>query len=104
MLAAVRDAGGAPYFAGPATGRADAGTRNAVRRFQSDNGLAAGPINPDTRRALIEEYMATDGTTLPEGTTVVIHGCGESHPSVATADSVALAETAASSCSSFAVP
>ena len=49
-------------------------------------------MNADTRRALVQKYMAADGTTLPDGTTIVVHGCGESHPSVATADSVALAE------------
>lgn len=92
MLSAVTDDGGAPYYGGVVTGRADAGTRGAIHRFQRDNGLPEGAITEDTRRTLIQKYMATDGTTLPEGTTLVTHGCGESHPSVATADSVALAE------------
>jgi len=92
MLSAVKDGGGAPYYGGVVSGRTDAGTRDAIQRFQGDNGLPAGAMNEDTRRTLIQTYMATDGTTLPAGTTLVTHGCGESHPSVATADSVALAE------------
>ncbi|HXJ23024.1 MAG TPA: OmpA family protein [Polyangia bacterium] len=92
MLSAVNDDAGSPYYGGVVTGRADAGTRAAIHRFQDDNSLPEGAMDQDTRRALISKYMATDGTTLPDGTTLVIHGCGESHPSVATADSVALAE------------
>jgi outer membrane protein OmpA-like peptidoglycan-associated protein len=92
MLSQVKDADGAPYFAQVATGRDDEPTRAAIKRFQSDNGLTAGAMNADTRRLLIQKYMATDGTTLPAGTSIEIHGCGESHPSVATKDSVALAE------------
>lgn len=92
MLSVVPDATGSPYLTGAVTGRVDAATRDATSRFQSDNGLPDGKMNDDTRRALIQQYMATDGTTLPDGTTIVVHGCGESHPSVATADAVALAE------------
>jgi outer membrane protein OmpA-like peptidoglycan-associated protein len=92
MLSAVKDSAGSPYFPGLVTGRIDAATRDATNRFQSDNGLGTGRMNADTRQKLVQLYMATDGTTLPAGTTIVIHGCGESHPSVATADSVALAE------------
>jgi outer membrane protein OmpA-like peptidoglycan-associated protein len=92
MLSAVVDDGGDPYFAGAVTGKTDDATRDAIKRFQADNGLSSGAMNADTRSALITKYMATDGTTLPAGTTIVTHGCGESHPSVATADSVALAE------------
>ncbi len=92
MLSAVEDDSGSPYYSGAITGRNDAGTRDAIHRLQSDNGLSEGAMNQDTRRALIQKYMATDGTTLPDGTTLVTHGCGEFHPSVATADSVALAE------------
>jgi hypothetical protein len=92
MLSAVTDAAGVPYLTGVVTGRASAAMRDATKRFQADSGLPDGPMNADTRHVLIEKYMATDGTTLPAGTTIVTHGCGESHPSVATADSVALAE------------
>jgi outer membrane protein OmpA-like peptidoglycan-associated protein len=92
MLSAVTDGGGQPYFTGLVTGKVNPATRDATKRFQGDNGLAKGEMNADTRQALVKKYMATDGTTLPAGTSIVTHGCGESHPSVATKDSVALAE------------
>ncbi len=92
MLSQLKDGDGHPYWTGPVTGRTDAATRAAVHRFQTDNGLATGAMTEDSRRPLIQKYMATDGTTLPDGTSLVTHGCGEAHPSVATKDSVALAE------------
>jgi outer membrane protein OmpA-like peptidoglycan-associated protein len=92
MLSLVPAADGKPYLARPLSGRNDAATKKAVQRFQEDNGLPKGTINEDTRRLLIEKYMATDGTTLPPGTPLVTHGCGEYHPAIATEDSVALAE------------
>jgi hypothetical protein len=92
MLSLVTGPSGGPYLRGPVTGRSDAATRDAVHRFQDDSGLPRGAMNEDTRRLLIQNYMASDGTTLPDDAQVVVHGCGESHPSVATADSVALAE------------
>lgn len=61
----------------------------AIRRFQAANGLVEdGEAGPVTRRALIEQYMALDGTTLPPGTKAIAHGCGESFPSVPTDDEV----------------
>lgn len=39
-----------------------------------------GDAGPKTRKALIEAYMALDGTTLPDGIGVEIHGCGELFP------------------------
>jgi len=92
MLSLVTGASGGPYLRGPVTGRLDAATRDAVHRFQDDHGLARAAMNTDARRLLIQSYMATDETTLPDDAQVVVHGCGEFHPSVATADSVALAE------------
>jgi outer membrane protein OmpA-like peptidoglycan-associated protein len=35
---------------------------------------------PKTRKALIEAYMALDGTTLPDAIGAEIHGCGELFP------------------------
>lgn len=55
--------------------------RDPIRWFQSTRGLVddgiAGPI---TRRALIGEYMARDGTTLPSDVQAEVHGCGEAFP------------------------
>lgn len=39
-----------------------------------------GVAGPKTRKALIEAYMALDGTTLPSAIVPVIHGCGEYFP------------------------
>ena len=92
MLSFLTDGSGKPYLVGALSGKSDGATRAAIHRFQSDSGLAEGAMNDDTRRRLIERYMGTDGTTLPDDAEVVIHGCGESHPSVPTQDCVALAE------------
>ena len=86
MLSALPD-GGPPYYAGPIHGQLDAATDDAVRRFQADHGLAVdGAPGPDTRRALVTDYMGIDGTSLPPGTDVARHGCGEYHNAVPTPD------------------
>ncbi len=93
MLAAVPDGGGGPYYAGPVHGWLDEVTRDAVARFQTDNGISGGGTpNAETRRALIEAYMGLDGTTLPEGVEVAQLGCGENHNAVETADAVDVQE------------
>lgn len=86
MLTALPD-GGPPYYAGPVHGQLDAATQDAVRRFQTDRGLAVdGAPGPATRRALVTDYMSIDGTSLPAGTDVARHGCGEHHNAVPTPD------------------
>jgi hypothetical protein len=92
MLSALISDAGNPYYLGPITGISNAATVAAVSRFQAASGLPRVAIDAATRRALITGYMAIDGTSLPETATVVIHGCGESHASVETKDSVALAD------------
>jgi outer membrane protein OmpA-like peptidoglycan-associated protein len=77
------------HYTGPVHGRSDRATRDAVGRFRTDRGLGDGGIDDATRRALVEQYMATDGTTLPAGTKIGHHGCGEYHPEVQTRDGVA---------------
>lgn len=58
MLATVNDANGNPYYGGDIDGIYGSGTRDAVTRFQSDNGLAAdGDAGPNTRKALFPAYM-----------------------------------------------
>jgi outer membrane protein OmpA-like peptidoglycan-associated protein len=69
----------------------DAGDRTpsegSVRWFQRTRGLKVdGIAGPQTRRALIEEYMSLDGTSLPQGVGVMTHGCGENFPAEPTAD------------------
>ncbi|MBC8070173.1 MAG: hypothetical protein IAG13_17700 [Deltaproteobacteria bacterium] len=52
-----------------------------VRWFQRTRGLAVDSIaGPQTRRALVGEYMALDGTTLPGDITVDVHSCGDAFP------------------------
>ena len=71
--------------AGPAQGGVKRSAR--IKTYQSERGLEAdGIIGPDTRRQLVTDYMAADGTTLPEGIKPVVHGCGEHCPAVQTAD------------------
>ena len=56
-------------------------TGSPVRAYQEARGLVVdGDLGPDTRRALVEDYMSLDGTTLPASITPVVHGCGESFP------------------------
>jgi len=70
------------YYAGPIDGSPGPGTQEAVQRFQADHDLAVdGVAGPETRRALVTEYMSQDDTTLPPGTPLEVHGCGEFHPS-----------------------
>ena len=86
MLQTVTDANGTPYHTGSVTGVHDPVTRDAMRRFQGDHGLDPdGQASSATRRALIEQYMLLEGTTLPADATLVTHGCGKSHPVDATA-------------------
>ncbi len=77
LLQTVTDSDGQPFFhAGD--------TINALGllRYQKARGLSqqTGTATAETRKSLIKEYMAVDGTTLPQGTSVVVHGCGHNHP------------------------
>ena len=61
----------------------------AVRRFQAAKGLTVdGDPGENTRKALIADYMAIDGTTLPDGVTATPHGCGQDFPAAPTDDGV----------------
>lgn len=78
--------GQTPYYS---NAHAEHNFAAAVRRFQDANGLVAdGEPGPQTRRAMIAQYMALDGTTLPSSVTAAAHGCGEHFPVVATDDGV----------------
>ncbi len=80
MLSTLEDDAG-PYYTGPIDGQPGTGTHDAVTRFQTNHGLVVdGVAGPETRRALVTEYMQQDGTTLPPGTPLDVHGCGEFHP------------------------
>lgn len=88
MLSALTDEGGAPFYAGPINGVLDGPTQDAARRYQSSRRFTADGIpGPITRRQLVTDYMALEGTTLPPGTVLATHGCGEFHLAVPTPDS-----------------
>ena len=72
----------------------DASTRpssaDPVKWYQATRGLKVdGIAGPVTRRTLVGEYMALDGTTLPASITPMVHGCGENFQADTTADGVA---------------
>jgi outer membrane protein OmpA-like peptidoglycan-associated protein len=61
-----------------------------VRWFQRTRGLKVdGIAGPVTRRTLVGEYMALDGTSLPKGIEAIEHGCGETFPVDKTPDGMA---------------
>lgn len=98
MLSALGDEEGT-FFEGPVDAEETPALEASVRRFQEwrnrtgGTGLGVdGDAGPNTRRELIRAYMAQDETTLPEGTRIEVHGCGESHPEVETGDDATEAE------------
>jgi hypothetical protein len=92
MLTALPD-GGDPYYASDPNGADDQASRSAVKAFQHDSGLEEdGIAGPITRKALVEAYLALDQTSLPEGTTLTTHGCGENFPVEETGDGQRSAE------------
>lgn len=58
-----------------------------VEFFQRTRGLKLdGIAGPETRRALIEEYMGLDGASLPAEIEPTLHGVGEHFPETTSAD------------------
>jgi outer membrane protein OmpA-like peptidoglycan-associated protein len=56
-------------------------TDTPLRHFQATRGLEVdAKLGPNTRRALITEYMAAPGTTAPKDTELTAHGCGAHFP------------------------
>ncbi|MEM6993594.1 MAG: OmpA family protein [Myxococcota bacterium] len=54
---------------------------HGVRWFQRTRDLSVdGIAGPQTRTQLITEYMQHDGTTLPEGASLEVHGAGAGFP------------------------
>lgn len=66
------------------------GSADPISSFQQTRGLKVdGVAGPQTRKQLVKEYMKLDDTTLPAGTKIVTHGCGENFLVDPTADGVA---------------
>jgi len=62
-------------------------TADLVQIYQTQRGLTVdGIIGPQTRRALIEDYMGLQDTSLRLPQTMSVHGCGESFPITAKPD------------------
>lgn len=87
MLSAIHDDAGRLFYEGPVHGQLDGATRDAVMRYQTARSLTVdGQPGPETRCALVTDYMGLDGTSLPASATVETLGCGENHPEVPTPD------------------
>jgi peptidoglycan hydrolase-like protein with peptidoglycan-binding domain len=89
MLTRLPD-GGEPFLAeDQVDGKDGPVTQGAVKKFQQGEGLKVdGIAGPNTRKALITRYMAIDGTSLPAGTEITTHGCGENFPAAEVQDGV----------------
>jgi outer membrane protein OmpA-like peptidoglycan-associated protein len=84
MLSELSD-GGEPFYTGPIDGNASS-SRDAVKRFQELSNQKRGTslkedgnAGQKTRKEMVLAYMQIPGTTLPEGTVLKTHGCGEFH-------------------------
>ncbi|MGD0530501.1 MAG: peptidoglycan-binding protein, partial [Polyangiaceae bacterium] len=76
MLSALTGPGGQPLYDGSSPGVMDGRTVSALKAFQAANGLTAdGKPGSDTRKALVNRYMAIEDTSLAAGVTPVAHGC-----------------------------
>jgi hypothetical protein len=97
MLSHLVDGSGQPFFSGPIDASATSAYRDAIKRFKTARNAEGAGFKLDSevddafRRELIRVYMAEDDTTLPAGTVLLVHGCGESHaePGFETKDGVA---------------
>lgn len=80
MLSALPE-GQAAFYEREPTGKLDKPTEEAIKDFQVFRDLKVDGIPGEkTRKALITDYMALDGTSLPSGISIKSHGCGESFP------------------------
>lgn len=78
---------GFPFLLGEADGKDGPATQAAVRSYQKARRLTVdGIAGPQTRKAMIKDYMGLDGTTLPADAKVTLHGCGEAFPAAEVED------------------
>ena len=62
-------------------GKTHTSAPDPIKSYQQSRGLDDdGIAGPNTRRQLIADYMALDGTSLPDQIRPVAHGCGENFP------------------------
>ena len=93
MLSVLPERAKDSFWAGTASGRDDERMKKAVRGFQQFSNDTRGTsldvdgkAGPKTRHEIVQAYMQLEGTTVPDGSEVVTHGCGESFPAEATPD------------------
>ena len=96
MLSVLPERADDPFWAGTASGRDDARMEKAVKGFQQFSNDTRGTslevdgkAGPKTRHEIVQAYMQLQGTTVPDGTEVVTHGCGENFPAEPTPDGTA---------------
>ena len=90
LMLATLPQGGTPFYGGTIDGKAGTGTSGAFKAFQASKGLPqSGKGDEATRRALIKDYMAIDGTSLPKDAKALTHGCGLTHLAEPTGPGVA---------------
>lgn len=82
LMLSVLPEGGTPLYEGYASGITDEKTTSAIKSFQeymnSNQGASLptdGKADFETRKALVEAYMAINDTTLGEDVTPIAHGC-----------------------------
>jgi phospholipase C len=81
MLKTVKDADGNVFYDGDIDGIVGTKTKEAYHKFQRSRLLdEQDTAAPEMRLELVRAYMALDGTSLPTGTKLQIHGCGLTHP------------------------
>lgn len=78
---------GLPFLLGAPDGKDGPATQAAVRSYQQARGLKVdGIAGPHTRKSLVKDYMALEGTSLPADADVTVHGCGEAFPAAEVKD------------------
>lgn len=72
--------GGAPYLSREPGDAPNADYRKALRDFQRSNRAPeTGSMDRRTRKLLVEQYMAAEGTTVPKGLDLQTLACGQRH-------------------------
>jgi hypothetical protein len=80
LMLSVLPAGGTPFYTGNASGITDQQTTGAIQAFQRHTNAQGASLPTDgkgdfeTRKALVEAYMALENTTLGEDVTPIAHG------------------------------
>ena len=78
---------GYSFYPGIIDGKKRPEFKEAIIKFQESKQITPnGVLDDDSRLVLIKEYMDEDETTISKATVTMVHGCGEEHPIIKTAD------------------